>query len=196
MRLAATPGRLIAHAVTLLVALSIWLCQIVVATDTSSPPKVGDQAPDFELSALDGRRVKLSTVLKEGPAVVLVLRGFPGYQCPICNRQVGQFFGRASQFAAAGATVVMVYPGPAKELQSRAAEFIEGKTLPKQFHLIIDPDYALTNAYHLRWEAERETAYPSTFVVGQDGKVRFAKVSHTHGDRASADDVLQALSGK
>ncbi len=38
-----------------------------------------------------------------------------------------------------------------------------------------------------------ETAYPAAFVVDGSGKVRFAKVSRTHGGRAAAAEVLEAL---
>jgi hypothetical protein len=41
-----------------------------------------------------------------------------------------------------------------------------------------------------------ETAYPSTFVIGTDGKVRFAKFSGTHGGRASVEEVMSALEAK
>jgi peroxiredoxin len=88
---------------------------------------------------------------------------------------------------------VLVYPGPAGGLEGHAEEFARGKALPENFHLVVDPDYTFTNAYDLRWDAPKETAYPSTFVVGADGKVAFAKVSHTHGDRAKLDEVLRAL---
>ena len=60
----------------------------------------------------------------------------------------------------------------------------------------LDPDYKFTNAYHLRWDAKAETAYPSTFVIDAERKVQFAKVSKSHGDRASADEVLEALGTK
>ena len=63
--------------------------------------------------------------------VLLVLRGYPGYQCPVCNQQVGQFLAAADKFKAKGATVLMVYPGPSKELQKHAGKFVSGKTLPK-----------------------------------------------------------------
>ena len=91
-----------------------------------------------------------------------------------------------------GAQVVMVYPGPAE----RAREFTKDWTLPTHFHLVLDPDYTFTNAWHLRWDEPMETAYPSTFVIGTDGKVRFAKVSKTHGGRSSVDEVLSALEAK
>jgi thioredoxin-dependent peroxiredoxin len=157
-------------------------------------PAVGDMAHEFELKGFGGKAVKLSQFTKKGPVVVLVLRGYPGYQCPICNRQVGQFIASAKKFQAANATVVMIYPGPSDQLKKRAEEFITGKTLPDNFHLLIDPDYGFTNSWQLRWDAPRETAYPSTFVIDTNQKIRFAKISMTHGDRAKVDDVITALS--
>ena len=55
------------------------------------------------------------------------------------------------------------------------------------------PDYSFTNAYHLRWDAPNETAYPSTFVIDQDHKIVFAKTSQTHKGRTTADEVLKAV---
>ena len=45
------------------------------------------------------------------------------------------------------------------------------------------------------WDAPRETAYPSTFVIDQGGVIRFAKVSKSHGGRAATGEVLKALGG-
>ena len=148
-----------------------------------SPPKVGDSPTDFELLTFRGDNVKLSNLTAKGTMVLIVLRGYPGYQCPVCNQQVGQFLQNADKFPAAGAQLVFVYPGASKDLALRANEFWADKALPKHVQLLIDPDYKFTNAYHLRWDAPKETAYPSTFVI-QDRKITFAKVSQTHGGRA------------
>ena len=61
---------------------------------------------------------------------------------------------------------------------------------------MLDPDFEFTVGYRLRWEAKNETAYPATFVVDSSGKITFAKISMSHGERASADEVLKALGGK
>jgi thioredoxin-dependent peroxiredoxin len=156
-------------------------------------PAVGEMAADFSLATVDGEKVELAKLKDKGPVVLIVLRGFPGYQCPVCNAQVGQFLGSAEKFKAAGANVVLVYPGPADKLKEHAQEFVRGKTLPDNFYLALDPDYAFTKAYNLRWEAKNETAYPSTFVIAKDGKITFAKISMSHGDRSKVQDVLQAL---
>lgn len=172
-------------------------CAAFAQAEAAHSPAVGEIAKDFELDAAIGTRegkVKLSDTLKSGPTVLVVLRGFPGYQCPICSRQVGSLIGQAREFKNHGANVLLIYPGPAKELEQHAKEFLKGSTLPAPFTLLLDPDYKFTNAYGLRWDAPRETAYPSTFVIDSTGKVRFAKISTTHGGRAEVTEVLESVS--
>ncbi len=178
------------------VALLMTLLISSPAIAEDAPPKVGDIAADFELKSMSGETVRLNEQLKSGPVVLIVLRGYPGYQCPVCNQQVGQFLSQAEQFQAAGASVLLVYPGPAKSLNQKAEEFIKGKTVPEHFDLLVDPDYKFTKAYHLRWDAPGETAYPSTFVIQKDGHITFAKVSKTHSGRAKAEEILNALKAK
>ncbi|MEO1525657.1 MAG: peroxiredoxin family protein [Planctomycetota bacterium] len=156
----------------------------------------GDEAKDFALQAVAGELngdVKLSELKGSGPIVLVVLRGFPGYQCPICSRQVGALVAKADEFKKQNAKVLMVYPGPGSGLEGKAKQFLRGGKLPAPFTLLLDPDYEFTNAYGLRWKAPRETAYPSTFVLDGKGTVTFAKVSKTHGGRTRPDEVLQAV---
>ena len=157
------------------------------------PPVEGDTVTDFELPVVEGETVKLSDLTQDGPVVVVVLRGFPGYQCPLCGVQSVQFGANAKKFAKAGAKVVMIYPGSVDDLATKAKEFLAGRKIPEGFTLAIDPGYTMTNAWNLRWDAENETAYPSTFVIDKDMKVRWAKVSMKHGGRSKPKEVLEAL---
>lgn len=167
----------------------------VAGAQTTAPtlPKVGEQAKDFSLKTLSNEKVALSELVERGPVVLVVLRGWPGYQCPICTRQVGELLQNAEAFAAADVTVVLVYPGPADDLGEHAKEFIKGRDFPEHFRFVIDPAYAFTNAWGLRWDEAGETAYPSSFVIGQDRIIRYAKVSRTHGGRAPTTELLDAL---
>lgn len=174
--------------------LLLGVLPVLMAADQA--PQVGDKAADFELDSVTGAKVELSKVAAQGPVVLIVLRGFPGYQCPVCNQQVGQYLAQAEKLKAAGAQVLLVYPGPADGLAKKAQEFINDKTIPAHFQLLVDPDYAFTNAYHLRWDAAGETAYPSTFVIQKDLKVVFSKVSQEHGGRSKPEEVLKVLSKK
>jgi peroxiredoxin len=160
----------------------------------ATTPQVGDAAPNFTLRTLDDKPVKLKTLTAKRPVVLVVLRGWIGAQCPICSRQVNDYMTKAAEFAAKNVQVLMVYPGPSDQLKAHAREFLTNKDWPADFLYVIDPDYSFTNAYGLRWEAPRETAYPSTFIIDRDGRVRFAHVSKTHGNRVSAAAALEALS--
>ena len=165
----------------------------ILSAVTGEVPKVGDKAPAFALNTLDGTPVSLSGELARGPVVLVMLRGWPGYQCPFCTRQFGDFLSHAKELAAAGARVVWVYPGPSDQVRQRAQEFTANKELPGNFRFATDPDYGFTTAYGLRWDAKGETSYPSTFVIDATATVRFAQVSRAHDGRASAADVLKAL---
>ncbi len=44
------------------------------------PPVIGEAARDFTLRRIDGQVVTLSALEKSGPVVVLMLRGWVGYQ--------------------------------------------------------------------------------------------------------------------
>lgn len=163
--------------------------------DASAPstPKVGDKAGDHSLKDLDGKVIRLSDELKSGPLVVVILRGWPGYQCPFCTKQFGDLLEHAKDFQATNAHVLIVYPGPTDGLREHAAEFQKNRELPPNFRLLVDPDYTFSTAHGLRWDASHETVYPATFVIDRDGIVQFARVSHEHGGRTPAKEIVEAL---
>lgn len=157
-------------------------------------PAVGAKAPDFTLQTPTGTPVSLAEERAKGTTVVVLLRGFPGYQCPYCVKQVHDFVEHSADFATRKADVVLVYPGPPADLDQHAREFLAKQAnLPSNIKLVIDPDYKMTSLYGLRWDAPHETAYPSTFILDARGNILFEKISHSHGDRTSANDILAQL---
>lgn len=58
------------------------------------------------------------------------------------------------------------------------------------------PDYAVTKQYGLRWDAAKETAYPSTFLLDTKGVIYFASIAKMHGGRTSATEILELLPKK
>ncbi len=171
----------------------LTLAATFVPSAAASPPEIGEKARPFTLETLAGKAVSLESFTKSGPVVLLVLRGYPGYQCPLCTAQVRDFTAQAKAFADRGASVVMIYPGPAANLKKYAGEFVGGLALPANFTLLIDPDFAFTENYGLRWNAEGETAYPTTLVIDKSGTIRYALVSKSHGGRTKAANVLRQL---
>ena len=180
----------------LLAGLIVAAALHVPARAQTAAPAVGARAPAFTLNDLDGAPVSLAGELTQGAVVLIVGRGWPGYQCPFCTKQFADFRAHAAQFAAAGARVLWIYPGPSDDLVAHAKDFIAAKDVPANFRLLIDPGYTFTNAYRLRWDAPKETAYPATFIIDRGGIIRFARVSNEHGNRTAAADVLAALPAK
>jgi peroxiredoxin len=172
----------------------LFSASLVHGQALESVPGIGRKAPAFSLSTPAGQIVELGSLTRKGPVVLVVLRGYPGYQCPYCVRQVHDFVENADKFASSGTQVLIVYPGPPAELDQRAKEFLSKENpLPPNVILVIDPDYKFTNQYGLRWDAPNETAYPSTFLIDRHDIIFYRKVSQGHGDRTAASDVLKEL---
>jgi thioredoxin-dependent peroxiredoxin len=171
------------------------VCALLLGVSAfAETPAIGAKAPDFTLSTPTGKPVKMSKEEGGHSLVLVVLRGFPGYQCPYCVKQVHDFIDHASDFETKKTRVLLVYPGPPAALDQHAKEFLEKQAeLPSNIVLVTDPDYTVTNLYGLRWDAPHETAYPSTFVLDKKGMIVFEKISHSHGDRLSAQDALDHL---
>ena len=182
----------ISRTVRLIVALA---CALFIGVPAhAETPVVGAKAPDFTLLTPTGKAVRMSAEQRGHDLVLVVLRGFPGYQCPYCVKQVHDFIDHASDFAAKDTRVLLVYPGPPADLDQHAKDFLEKQAeLPANVVLVTDPDYTVTNLYGLRWDAPHETAYPSTFVLDKKGMIVFEKISHSHGDRTTAADILDQL---
>jgi len=187
-------GRRFPFGPRILTSLSFALLTLLFASSLrAATPRIGDVAPDFTLSTLNGNPVKLSALPPSNHTVIVLLRGWPGYQCPFCTTQVYEYMGHAADFSAQNVQVILIYPGPSDALQVHAQEFLKDKPLPGSVVFLLDQNYEFTNRYSLRWDAKEETAYPSTFVLDRNHVVRFAQVSHEHGDRISAAAVLRFL---
>lgn len=191
----------IAFCSALLVAttsIAVWSPRSATAQgpDAEKMPVKGEPAKDFRLPAIAGElsgEVQLSKVNAEGPVVLVVLRGFPGSQCPACTAQVADLVKHADEFAKKNARVLLIYPGALSQLDQRADEFLHGTQINAPLTFLLDPGFKFTNAYGLRWDAPNETSYPSTIVVDKSGKISFVTISETHRGRVSAKDVLAAL---
>ncbi|MGC1903867.1 MAG: peroxiredoxin family protein [Candidatus Acidiferrum sp.] len=172
----------------------VFLGAVFSSVAQGQAPAVGQVAPDFTQETTSGQAVRLSAQTDKGTTVLIFLRGYPGYQCPFCQKQAHDFIAHAADFAAKKASVLLVYPGPPAELDQHAKEFLAKQAaLPSNIVLVTDPNYKATNLYGLRWDAPNETAYPSTFILDRSRKVLFQKISRSHGDRTTASEILESV---
>ena len=97
-----------------------------LANDVLRPDSLlgaGSEAPDFDLEAHDGSRVRSVDLRAEGKHLVLIF--YPGDDTPGCTLQLKAFSDRAEDFAAERALVDAV-----AERYFTAVTLVEGDDLP------------------------------------------------------------------
>jgi len=127
--------------------------------ETSSVPKVGQPAPDFQLPDLDGTLVSLSAF--QGKPVML---NFWATWCAPCVQEmpyIQEIFGK---WSAKGLVVLAINTG---EAPSRIEEFMQELNL--SFPVLIDIDQNAAENYNIR-------GIPTTFFIDKEGIIRVTKV--------------------
>ena len=122
--------------------------------------KVGDRAPDFDLTESDGRTRRLSDVLREGSVLVYF---YPSDFTPVCSRQACMFRDSHDRLASAGIRVVGISP----QGGDSHGRFREKLNLP--FPLVTDADWAISKAYGAKGILGMKRV---TFLVGSDGAIQ------------------------
>lgn len=143
-------------------------------------PRVGDQAPDFELPGTDGP-FRLSE--HRGERVVLLF--YPGDFTPVCTEQFCSYRDRAEDFAALSATVVGI---SAQDLDSHARFSAEHNL---NVPLLADVEQNVARAYGVdsdKWSTNR-----SVVVIDEQGIVRYRHDPDTPLGYQSVDDLSAAL---
>ena len=144
----------------------------------------GSAAPDFELPDQDGKPVRLTELLLDGPVVLFF---YPAALTPGCTKESCHFRDLAAEFSAVGAQRVGISTDPVPK-QRRFADQ-HGLDYP----LLSDRDGAVAQAYGVR----RRLLTPvkrATFVIDTDRTVLKVLASelnmNVHADEALA--VLRA----
>lgn len=126
--------------------------------------QVGEKAPDFELEDDEGRRVRLSESLSEGP---VLLYFYPMDFTPVCTREACMFRDLHGDLARRGIRVLGVSP----QAPSKHARFRRLHSLP--FPLLADEDKQVARAYGalglLGLMVQR-----ISYWIGADGTIRGA----------------------
>ena len=138
-------------------------------------PRVGEQAPDFELPGTEGP-FKLSE--HRGERVVLLF--YPGDNTPVCKAQFCSYRDRADDFAALDATVVGI---SAQGVESHKG-FIEKNSLTVP--LLADVEKVVGKAYSASGKR-------AVIIIDEQGVVRHRHDHRLGLDFQSVDDLKAAL---
>ena len=177
-------------------------------TETIYPEglKVGELAPDFTSKDQDGKTISLKKALRKGPVVMLFYRG---QWCPYCNKQLSHFSDSLSILTDKGVTLLAITPENAENIK---------KTIEKTktaFPVLEDEGLAIMKLYKVNFSVDEKTVtkykgygidfdkangsnganlpVPATYIIGQDGKIKYAFFNTDYKKRASVQDILNNL---
>jgi peroxiredoxin Q/BCP len=144
-------------------------------------PRVGEQAPDFELQGTDGP-FKLSD--HRGERVALLF--YPGDNTMVCTKQFCSYRDRAEDFASLNATVVGI---SSQDLESHKGFIAKNNLIVP---LLADEDKSVAKAYSAVMPGIGSTAR-AVIVIDEQGVVRH-RHDHLLGlNYQSVDDLKAAL---
>lgn len=139
---------------------------------------------DLDLSSFGGQKV-----------VLVVLRGYSGQVCVYCTAQTKALYksGAVESFKELGASLQIVYPGERNGLEAfrRAYASLNEAELPP-YGVLYENDYIVSKMLDL----EGSKVIPSTFILDEEGIVRFAYIGKSKEDRPPVTlliDELKAL---
>ncbi|MFJ4791197.1 peroxiredoxin-like family protein [Streptomyces sp. NPDC088794] len=166
----------------------------------------GAQAPRFNLSTATGRTLALPDLLADGPVVLTFYRGA---WCPYCNIALRALQQHHDAITARGARLVAVSPQIPDESLSLAEKHDLafdvlsdiGSDTAKQYGLAFDLPHDLAAVYDkLGFDLQRVNdghartlPLPATYVIDQQGMIRWAFVNTDYTTRAEPADILDAL---
>lgn len=168
--------------------------------------KVGDIAPAFAGTDLSGKPIALQSLLEEGPVVLIFYRGA---WCPYCNKYMSQLEESLSQFKEKGARVVAITP----ETLASAEKAVEKTSAT--FSVITDTERNIMKSYKVLYtvpqnvlgalegyginltesngKSDNVLPVPATYVIGQDGKVKFVHYDENYKQRAPVEEIIANL---
>ena len=168
---------------------------------------LGKTVKDFILPDIQGRSVRLYSLLEEGPVILTFYRG--GW-CPYCNIALRGLQRELPRFRALGAQLIAVSPQlPDESLTTAEKNGLEfpvlsdaGNHVARQLGLCFKLSSGLTELYQQFKhplekfngnEGSNELPVPATFLISTDHTVLRAFVNVDYTKRMEPEDIVAAL---
>ncbi len=143
------------------------LAPLVIAALLSAIPAVGTVAPDFTVKDIDGKELKLSKLVEQGPVIIAF---FPKAFTGGCTKEMQAYRDRYAEIQKMKGNVIAVSMDDVATLVKWRAEL----KAPQTF--VADPDGTLVKLFDAKMPA-LGMAQRHTFVIGAGRKV----LEHTEG---------------
>jgi peroxiredoxin len=145
---------------------------------------------DFTLSDLAGNEVDLKSFRGKKNVVLVVTRGVVKPLCPYCLTQTSRLVVNRNKFEDRNTEVLVVIPGEKGGIADFTKNVRDSSGVDNlELKIVLDEDLSLVN----RLAISADLAKPSTYILDQEGKLRFAYVGKTTKDRPSLKAMLNQL---
>ena len=163
------------------------------AIDVRPAVAVGEQAPDFTLTDLDGNQVTISSWRGQSATVLVFYRG---YWCPYCARQLAEL--RTLLKANQRIRLLAVSVDDADQTRELVRKITSDGNGPVTYTMLSDPGHKVIDAYGLHDPTYDGTKFegiphPAVYVIDKNGTVTWAKVESDYKIRPSNSDIRAAL---
>ncbi|MGQ9603990.1 MAG: peroxiredoxin family protein [bacterium] len=139
----------------------------------------GTTAPDFSLTTIEGKQIRLSEMLKKGPVVL----DFWATSCKPCLEEFPCFQKVYNQYRQFGVTVLCISIDNPRS-QSKVLPLIKSKNYT--FEVAIDSGYRVAKQFNV-------VVIPRTLVIGMDGEIVFGCVGYSPSNCERIEHALKSL---
>lgn len=156
------------------------LC-LAATVAAAEAPAIGEAAPDFQLTTLDGKPFSLASAAKANKAVVLI---WISTQCPYSNAYNVAMRDMANAYASKGVLFAGINSNKTEDAAKATAH---AKANGHTFPIMKDPSNKVADLY----DAQRT---PEVYVIDSTGKLRYhGRITENHEDASSSPDLKNAL---
>lgn len=168
--------------------------------------KVGDTVSDFNFTSIDGQKISLAGLLKNGS---LILNFYRGGWCPYCNLELRSYESILPKLEVLCTNLIALSPEKTEKAQitSQTNKLTfplgtdEGLRIAKSFGLVFELSEELKELYekfgHALSEVNSEGLWelpvPATFVIEPNRKISFAYVNLDYRERLEPTEILKFL---
>jgi peroxiredoxin len=149
-----------------------------------------DLAPDFELPSTKGDSFRLSAALEKNP---VLLAFYPFDWSPVCTNELGYLNVNIEHFRRNKTALAAI------SVDSPFSHAAWAKSQKLKFPLLSDFNREVTAAYGVlceEYHGLRQFAKRAVFLIGTDGKVRYAWVTEDPGVEPCYSEIMQAVEGE
>jgi len=155
------------------------LLVLAIATTGLASDLAGQKAPDFTLKNVDGKNVKLSELLKEGP----VLLDFWATWCQPCKQALPHLDRIHATYKDRGFTMLGISIDNTRSV-SKVRPYVRGQGF--EFPVALDTDSQVLRQY-------RGTNVPHTVLIGMDGIIKNVWIGYHPGEEKEIEQEIIAL---